>query len=275
MFKTQRNNFKNYEYVEKELKFFINSKIRMKILNCLLYGSLSMKDIHTKANLTYSSISNNIHKLEEKKYITENSGRYELNNLIKMKFLDIIDLNESIDVINNYSNFWKDHNTESIDIESLKKISQLKDSKIIESDPSDIYKTHNYFTKLLKKSYYVKSVFPIIHHEYYGIFENLLKNKVKMEFLLDKSIVYSFLRAIDPNLRRISLKENKLKIKYLENIKFHLTVTNNFISFGLFKEDNNYDQNKMLISSSKEAINWGNETFEIYNSNGKNLYMIQ
>ncbi|MCL2156949.1 MAG: DUF1724 domain-containing protein [Methanobrevibacter sp.] len=232
-----------------------------------------MKEIHVKAKLTYSSISNNIRKLEEKGYITQISGKYRLNNLIKMKFEDIIDFNDSINVINEYSNFFKDHNTESIDTESLNKISQLKSSKIIKSDPTDIYKTHNYFKVLLKESEYVKSIFPFIHPEYFAIFQNLIKNNVNIEFLLPKSIATSFIKSMDTNLTKIAFNKGQLEIKSLDNLEFALTVANNFVSFGLFKADNSYDQNRILISKSKEAIEWGNETFEIYKSTGKNLYM--
>ena len=273
LLKTKNNNFNSYEYIENDLKFFINSKIRMKILNCLLHGSSSMKEIHTKANLTYSSISNNMHKLEERGYVTRILGKYRLNNLIKIKFEDMIDFNDSIDVINEYSDFWAYHNTESIDIESLCKISQLKASKIIKSDPTDIYKTHNCFKYLLKESSYVKSIFPFIHPEYYSIFENLIKNEADIEFLLPKSIASSFIKSMDTNLTKKAFNNGKLEIKSLDHIEFALTIANNFVSFGLFKDDNSYDQNRILISKSQEAIDWGNKTFEIYKSQGSNLYL--
>ena len=274
MLKNKNNYLNSYEYIEDELKFLINSKIRMKILNCLFYKSFSMKDMHIKAGLTYSSISNNIRKLEEKGYITKISGKYKLNNLMKMRLYDIIDFNDSINIINEYSNFWTNHNVESIDNGSLKRISQLKNSQIIESDPTDIYKTHNYFKDLLKESNNIKSIFPFIHPEYYSIFENLIKNRANIELLLPKSIATSFIKVMNSKLTKIDLNEGKLKIKSLNiEIKFSLTVANNFISFGLFKVDNSYDQNKILISTTKEAIDWGNKTFETYKANGKKLYL--
>jgi len=273
MLKTNNTNFSSYEYMEDELKFFINSKVRIKILNCLLYGSFSMTEIHKIANLTYSSISINIKKLEERGYITQKSGKYQINNLIKMKLQDIVDFNDSINVLKEYYSFWFNHNTESIDIESLNSISQLKTSKIIESDPSDIYKTHNYFKDLLKESKYVKSIFPFIHPEYHRIFEDLMKKKVNIEFLLLRSISNSFIKSMDRNLTKTALKEKKLEIKSLDNVEFALTVANNFVSFGLFKVDNSFDQNKILISFTKEAIDWGNKTFELYKANGKRLYL--
>ena len=273
MLKTKNNFFSSYEYIENDLKFFVNSKIRMKILSCLAYGSLTMKDIHIKSNLTYSSISNNIRKLEERGYVVKKYGEYQLNNLIKMKLQDIIDFNDSINVINEYSNFWPYHKTESIDNNSLKKISQLKGSKIIESNPTDIYKTHNYFKDLLKESKDVKSIFPFIHPEYSTIFEKLIENGSNIELLFPKSISTSFIRLMDPYLVKTALNEGKLKIKSLDNeIKFALTVANNFISFGLFKEDNSYDQNKILVSKTKKAIDWGNKTFESYKAKGRILY---
>ena len=60
----------NKEYLndfQEEMKFLINSEIRLKILGCLYNSSASVKQIEEKTNYSYSSILDNINKLEQKK----------------------------------------------------------------------------------------------------------------------------------------------------------------------------------------------------------------
>lgn len=52
---------------KEEMKFLINSEIRLKILGCLYNSSASVKQIEEKTNYSYSSILDNINKLEQKK----------------------------------------------------------------------------------------------------------------------------------------------------------------------------------------------------------------
>ncbi len=52
---------------QEEMKFLINSEIRLKILGCLYNSSASVKQIEEKTNYSYSSILDNINKLEQKK----------------------------------------------------------------------------------------------------------------------------------------------------------------------------------------------------------------
>ena len=63
-----------YNYIDnikKELKFLTNSKVRLKLLICLYDSELTVKELHEKTNLNYSSITNNLNKLEEFEYINK------------------------------------------------------------------------------------------------------------------------------------------------------------------------------------------------------------
>ena len=55
-----------YNYIDnikKELKFLTNSKVRLKLLICLYDSELTVKELHEKTNLNYSSITNNLNNL--------------------------------------------------------------------------------------------------------------------------------------------------------------------------------------------------------------------
>ena len=59
---------------QEEMKFLINSEIRLKILGCLYNSSSSIKEIEEKTNYSYSSILDNINKLEQTDKILAGTG---------------------------------------------------------------------------------------------------------------------------------------------------------------------------------------------------------
>jgi predicted transcriptional regulator len=54
-----------------------------------------------------------------------------------------------------------------------------------------------------------------------------------------------------------------LKIFLNEDLRLALTVTDKNFSLGLFSLDGDYDDNMDLISTNPQAIQWGEELFQI------------
>ena len=65
---------------QEDIKFLINSEIRLKILGCLYNSSASIKQIEAITNYSYSSILDNINKLEQKKFIYSIEDKFYLYN---------------------------------------------------------------------------------------------------------------------------------------------------------------------------------------------------
>ena len=78
----------------------------------------------------------------------------------------------------------------------------------------------------------------------------------------------------DQDLLKRALSDKRFKLRlYMmkEDKKIGLTVTNEFLSLGLFNLDGSYDWNKDLISSNQKAIAWGHELFKYYAKNSKSV----
>ena len=71
------NNFQNFQ---DDIKFLINSEIRLKILGCLYNSSASIKQIEEKTGYSYSSILDNVNKLEQKNFIYSIDDKFYLFN---------------------------------------------------------------------------------------------------------------------------------------------------------------------------------------------------
>ncbi|KZX16863.1 hypothetical protein MBCUT_04930 [Methanobrevibacter cuticularis] len=268
------NCFKDYERIKKNIKFLTSSEIRLKLLNCLLEKPMSMKEMHIKTNLSYSSIASNIHKLEDNGYLTQKSKRYYMNNHAKMELLNLFDFNNSLDIINEFSNFWTDHEVQELPKNALMNIQSLKGSYLIESNPTDIYMPHNTFKNLLmNSSSNVKAIFPFLHPDYPNIFEKLLENGVNIKLLFVQGITANFIESMDQDIIRNGLIKETFKIRSLKNnIKISLSLSDDFLALGLFKKDNSYDQNRLIVSNTEEAIKWGNKIFEEHYISGRKLH---
>lgn len=192
-FKKEKDYFDSYEYIAEEIKFLTNSEIRLKILDCLLDNPLTMKTLNSNTDLSYSSISSNVHKLENHGYITKENGKYYLTNLAKIHLANIRDFNESIAIINDFSDFWTNHNVQPLYIGSLKDLAALEGSRLIECAPIDIYKTHNEFKDMVSDSIFLKVIFPYLHPEYPKLVGELIEKGSNVEILLPESILTQFI----------------------------------------------------------------------------------
>ena len=250
-------------YIKKDMLFLVKSEIRLKILTELNNEPQTIKDIVNKTNIAYSSVSNNLNKLEYKNYVIKENRVYTITPMTKLYFNQLMEFKKSVDVIKNFDSLWYKHNIEYINNELIEDITELYESKLIETDPIDIYKTHNNIRKQLENSNNVKGILPYIHPDYPELIENIMKNDGKIELIMQKDIYKRLISQIDRNLKSKCIKNSSLKIHVLkENLDIYLLICDESMNLGLFKSDGSYDQNRILNSNTEESIKWANNLFE-------------
>ena len=180
-----------------------------------------------------------------------------------MYLKSLMEFRNSINMIKDYNDFWDKHDLNQMDIESIKNINALKDSTLIETTPTDIYKTHNTIKKYMTNSKSLKAILPYLHPEYPKLVENILKNGGSVELILPKSIFNETMSKINKNVKRTAIKEKRLKIYSSKNdLKIYLIIFDKTMSLGLFKNDNSFDQNRILISQHESSHKWAEELYE-------------
>ena len=126
----------NFLELQEDIKFLINSEIRLKILGCLYNSSASIKQIEEKTNYSYSSILDNINKLEQKKFIYNIEDKFYLYNKTRLKLTNILYFNKSAKFLRENSDFLN-HSLLDIQSDTIKDLSALDGSKLIESNNID------------------------------------------------------------------------------------------------------------------------------------------
>ena len=218
------------ENMNQKIQFLTKSGIRLHILNVLNKNPKNIKELVNTTQITYSTLSSNLHKLQQEKYIQKIKNKYYLD--------------------------------------SLKNITSLHDSQLIKTTPIDIYKTHNTIKGQLLMSYNIKAIFPYLHPDYPVIIEQVLQKGGNVELIINDEIFESLIDSIDPEIKKRSIENGCLKVHELkDNLNLYLIISDKNTNLGLFKNDGSFDQNRLLTSENQQAIKWANNLFENVKAN--------
>ena len=250
---------KSYKSISNEVKHLTNSLSRLKVLAALYEGPKNMKELTVDTGLSYSSVSGSMHKLELDDYVYRQSSKYYLSNSMKLKIENILELNEFIHTLNKFFNILDKHLVEMIPNESVAELYLLGNASLIESGDIDAYRTYNYIENALKEAEYVRCVLPFYYENF-----NVQLNKLVDENRCVEAFVFE---------KILPIFEEKSKIELLspfsQNNNFLLIITDKVMMLGLFKDDGNFDQNRLLISKNGDSIRWANNLFKNFKKENK------
>lgn len=249
--------------INNDIKFLAKSEIRLKILKELDKKPNNVRGLVKNTQIAYSSVSSNIGKLEKKDHIRKVENKYHINPMTEVYLKTLIDFKNSLDIVNNFDAFWNKHDLNQLSISSIKRITDLKKSELIETTPIDIYKTHNTTKNQILSSATVKAIFPYLHPEYPNLIGHVLKNNGHVELIVPKNIYKELVFRIDEKVRKRAIKKGNLKVyAFKKDLNLYLTVCDESMSLGLFKNDGSFDQNRILIANDSKSCKWAEDLFE-------------
>lgn len=251
MFENEES-LKNSESIFENVKFISNSFVRLKILANLFNMPQNMKELTESTNLSYSSISSNMHELELKNFVYREHNKYFLSNSAKIRIEDMLEFKMIINLLNDFFNILDSHIVEIIPKESVVELYLLGNANLMESSGVDAYRTYNFINKCLEMADNVKCVLPFYYEPFFDSLENLVSQNKDVDLFVPESILGRF--------------DDTFKIKNIssfdeENI-FLLIVTNQVMILGLFMNNGYFDQNRLIASKSDDSLIWANNLFE-------------
>ncbi len=177
----------NFIEFQEDIRFLINSEIRLKILGCLFNSGASIKQIEEKTGYSYSSILDNINKLEQKKFIYNIEEKFYLYNKTRLKLTDILYFNKSAKFLREKSDFLN-QSLLDLHIDTIKDLSSLDGSEIIESNNVDLFKATDTFQRSLMGFKFLKGIFPYFHPKHDDIISYWVDNDCTVELILPDEV---------------------------------------------------------------------------------------
>ncbi len=256
-----------YEEVKDDLKFHSISGVRIKIMISLSEGPKKTKELRELTGMQSSTILHGITELEKQDLILKEGDSFFLSEIGKIMTLKLEDMIKTSVSLKKFQKLWINHKIDAIPPELLMEIGDLSNSELIESDNIDVFKPHGTYVQKVLQSKEIKGASPIFYDDYTKIFKSLVYNDIKVDLILTEDILNKTTESLDEginDLKELIATGNLTLWKLKGDIKIAFTVTDNFLSFGLFIEKGAYDITKNLISEHNDAIIWGNKLFEYY-----------
>ncbi len=257
--------FELYEQVKDDMKFFIASDVRAKILISLISGSKNLADLRKEIHLSSSTILHGMNQLEQKNFIFRDSGNYSLSQTGEVVSNKLIDVMRSFYSLNLCEGLFLNHDISCIPPELFKDIGCLEKSFIVKSTSTNIMRPQEVLSEFLAKSKNFKQLTSVYNPSSVQIFIDSLDKGDDVQLIMTEGIINKLVETAGEEKLNKWINDGNLNLmKIDEEVKISLTTGDNFIAIGLFSADGTYDLNISLISGADEAVSWGNRLFEHY-----------
>ncbi len=241
----------------------IRSELKQKIILNLLEGEKKLSELKSGLDERETSILHVLKEFENLNLTTKTSGAYSLTSLGIIEAQIFQNVVSTAEVIEKFKEFWLNHNIKPIPTQLISRLGDLKESFLIHTEKTQLCQVYTNFMKILMTSKKVTGTSPIFHPDYVPIIENLLSQGNNVDLILTTEVLNKTLSTAHLDELKKNFVEGKLKIFLNEDLRLALTVTDKNFSLGLFTLGGDYDDNMDLISTSPQAIQWGEELFQI------------
>lgn len=254
--------FELYNGAKDDLKFFIGSDVRVKILISLSEGSKNLAQLRKEIHLSSSTILHGMYQLEKRNLIFRESGNYYLSQIGEIGTNKLIDNINAVYALNKCKDLFLNHEIVSIPSELLQDLGSLKSAIIVRSTSTDIMKPHNVLSNFLSGTENVKHLSSVFFTYNVQLITDILEKKGQVDLLLTKDIVDKLMETATPQVLEDAISSGNLNLAVVEDgTRLSFTLGDNFMALGLFSSDGAYDLNTFLLSESEEAMLWGDRLF--------------
>jgi predicted transcriptional regulator len=248
------------------IRLLVCSDLRRNLVLTLHNGAASLSDLRQHVGVSSTAAIHALRELE-RDHVTSQDGRrhYALTNIGKILALKLERLTKAANVLTEHNAFWLEHDLSGIPATHLADVGCLEESYILTSTSTDLFKVYSTFTTLVENAKEIKGISSILIPDMINVFSTLGPKAQPVELIVTSDVFDKMRELVDRQELRRALEEGNLRLFSLkENPKIGLTVTDYFLSLGLFRGDGMYDYSHDLLSYSAQAIEWGTRLFDHY-----------
>ena len=258
--------FKIIEEFEEEIKFYVNSDLRLEILTNLFTTPLTLKLLHINTGLNYTSISSNVLKLESNNILKKKKDFYYLKNQAKFKLLTILLLENNLEMLKEYETYLNNHKVKEDRIESLSILPYAANIDLVQASNinPDIVIDLIYENMLNRGA--VKTICTYLHPNIDELIQYLMETSSDFEAIVPLSVAKTMLTHAMDYKTEHPLKNKFFNIKPVldENLQIVLVVSRDKVLLGLTWFTGKFNKNCVLISHEPVVIDWAYTLFTEY-----------
>jgi predicted transcriptional regulator len=247
------------------------SGIRKELLFYLNEGPHSLSDIRDRFDITSPEVSPRIKELIEHDLVNFENRKYHMTPMGKTIVKNFLPFVDTINVFDQYGEWWKEHDLSCVPIEMLFRIGELKNFFIIEDDANDADRTRIEMLNILNNSTSLVGITCTFNDTYPEMFLNLAKNNVQTKIIITDKIYETLEKKYLEQLKEFSSINNSGIYVSKEEIKISQIVTDKCLFLSLCYKNGRFDLQSNLVSNDPSSVKWGNDLFNLYLDNSIKL----
>lgn len=269
--------FKIIEEFEEEIKFYVNSDLRLEILKNLFTTPSTLKLLHKNTGLNYTSVSTNVAKLESNKIIDKKKDFYYLKNQAKFKLLNVLLLENNLEMLSQLENFLNNHIVKNDNLELLSVLPYIGNLDLVQATNINPDIAIELIEENMLSKGAVKSVCIYLHPNFDEMLEYMMERSSDFEAVVPLSVAKNML-SYAMNYKIESKLQNKVfNIKPLpdNSLNMLLVVSHDKVVMGLRWFTGKFNKNCVLVSHEQVVIDWAYNLYTEYDKMGRKSISIK
>jgi predicted transcriptional regulator len=175
--------------------------------------------------------------------------------------------------IDQHHTFFTDHDLSDLPAAFLLSIGDLYNAEPKQDTTTDMFYVYSHYLEILKDAEYIHGISSVASPGLAQFIAEKVVTGIPVELVVNHDVVE--LLSTEPyasNMKGLSGYPNFSVWVTGEKLRVGLTVTDKYLSLGLFKKDTNlYDSSSDLFSSDPRAVGWGENLFRYYKERSMRL----
>lgn len=225
----------------------------------------TMEEIKTLLEVSPTTILPQIKRLTDSDIVIQKNSSYELTDMGEQVFKKVQSLVNVLTLLER-DNYWIEHDLSGIPQYLLDRIGDLKDCKLVEADPSQIFEPRTELLNFFSSSRFLMVFSSFYRPEFLPLYTKLGRLESEVTLIFTESVLEKFLYNYERKIRKLSTMKNAELFVCNDGVKLaELMVSDRGMMISLFDSNGRFYHNYMSCSEP-EAVNWAKELFEFYKS---------
>jgi len=267
------NSIKIYEKHQKLIHSIYSSRLKIQILLTLLNNTASLSRLREVTGSASQALIPKIRSLERQGLIEAVNYEYRLTPLGRVVATNVEGFVHLIGGIDQHHIFFTDHDLTDLPAPFLMKIGDLYNSEPKQDTTTDMFYVYSHYLEILKDAAYIHGISSVASPGLARFIAEKVVTGIPVELVVNREVVELLTKEpYASNMQGLAGSPNFSVWVTGENLRVGLTVTDKYLSLGLFKKDTNlYDSSTDLFSSDPCAVAWGESLFRYYKERSTRL----
>jgi predicted transcriptional regulator len=262
-----------YEHHQRMIHSIYSSRLRIQILLTLINKTASLSQLRDVTGSTSQALIPKIRNLENQSLIEAANYEYHLTPLGKAVASNVEAFVQLMGGIDKHRNFLTIHDLDDLPEPFLLRIGDLYDSEDKQDTSTDMFFVYSHYLEILKDAEYIHTLSSVASPSLARILIEKVVSGMPGELVVNEQVIE--LLTQEPyasTMQELSGYSNLIVWVTNQPLQLGLTVTDKYLSLGLFKKDTNlYDSSSDLFSNNPLAVEWGENLFSYYKERSTKL----